>query len=154
MMKSEVPVQKSKSRPKKIIGATELVDFPELGWTRVHARIDTGATTSSIHCSNVELVTEGEQTVLRFSLDSKQGAPRQTFSVSDFKETLVKNSFGQIERRYVIKTRIVVLGKKVLTQFSLADRKEMRFPVLLGRKLLKGRFIVDVASPGRSSNNL
>lgn len=144
-MKEEVPLPKSKPRTKLTIGASELVDFPELGWGAVSARVDTGAATSSIHCSKVELIKKGDQTILQFSLDSGHGAPRRTFSVSDFKDTLVKNSFGQIEHRYVIKTPVVVSGKKIITQFSLADRKKMRFPVLLGRKLLKGRFLVDVA---------
>lgn len=153
-MKGEVPLQKTKPRSKKTIGATELVDFPELGWTAVSARVDTGAATSSIHCSDVALVNEGDQIILQFSLDSKHGAPRRTFSVVDFKDTLVKNSFGQIEHRYVIKTPVIVLGKKVMTQFSLADRKKMRFPVLLGRKLLKGRFVVDVANKSASPRDL
>lgn len=130
---------------KLVIGAAEQVDFPELEWNGVSARVDTGAATSSIHCSKVRLSKNGEKQVLQFFLDAHRGAPARSFSVTSFKETLIKNSFGQIERRYVIKTQVVVQGKKIRAEFSLANRKEMRFPVLLGRKLLKGRFLVDVS---------
>lgn len=130
---------------KKIIGATETVSFPDLGWNEVPARVDTGAATSSIHCSRVKVIEKDGQPQLSFYLDVKKGAPRQAFSVTTFEERTIKNSFGQTEKRYVIKTTIEIAGRKVRTKFSLADRRQMSYPVLLGRKLLKGRFIVDVA---------
>ena len=141
MSKKKVP-----QKEKAVIGATELVDFPELGWQQVPARVDTGAATSSIHCSRVRLVEKaGEPRRLSFYLDVQKGAPRQPFSVTDFKETTIKNSFGHEERRYVIKTQIVLGKRRIRTEFSLADRRKMSYPVLLGRKLLKGRFLVDVS---------
>ncbi len=140
-MKNLVPV----STEKKIIGATELVHFPELGWHDVPARVDTGAATSSIHCSRVKVIGKEGKRKLSFYLDVKNGAPKQVFSATDFKERTVRNSFGHTEKRYVIKTTIVVAGRKIRTEFSLADRQTMSFPVLLGRRLLKGRFIVDVS---------
>lgn len=133
------------SAEKKIIGATELVHFPDLGWHEVAARVDTGAATSSIHCSKVKVVQKDGKAKLSFYLDVKNGAPKQVFSVTDFKERTVRNSFGHTEKRYVIKTAIVIAGRKIRTEFSLADRRSMSFPVLLGRRLLKGRFIVDVS---------
>ncbi len=133
------------STEKKIIGATELVHFPELGWKNVVARVDTGAATSAIHCSRVRVIEKDGETRLSFLLDTQKGAPKEAFSVTDFKEKVVKNSFGHTEKRYVIKTVIVIAGRKIRTQFSLADRQKMSFPVLLGRRLLKGRFLVDVS---------
>jgi hypothetical protein len=128
-----------------IIGAIEEVSFPELGWHQVHARIDTGAATSAIHCSRVRLVKQAGQTRLSFYLDVRKGAPKQRFSVTDFKERIIRNSFGQEESRYIIKTYITLFGRRIRTEFSLADRCSMTYPVLLGRKLLKGRFLVDVS---------
>ncbi|GAB3167097.1 ATP-dependent zinc protease family protein [Telluribacter humicola] len=145
------PKKSSKKQSKDVIGATEIVDFPELGWHDVQARVDTGAATSAIHCSRVRLVRQGEQTRLSFYLDVQKGAPRQRFSVSDFKERTIKNSFGQEERRYIIKTQITLFGRKIRTEFSLADRQKMTYPVLIGRKLLNGRFIVDVSQKNLSS---
>lgn len=134
-----------------IIGATDIVDLPDLGWFNVPVRIDSGATTSSIHCSRVRLITNGEQPQLCFYLDAKKGAPEQSFTVTDFKETIVRNSSGKEEKRYVIKTKITIFGKKIRTEFSLANRRKMRYPILLGRKLLKKRFLVDVSQKDLSA---
>lgn len=140
--------------PVQIIGATDVVDLPDLGWYNVPVRVDSGATTSSIHCSYIRLIKDGEKQLLRFYLDTKKGAPKQSFLVTDFKERIVRNSSGKEELRYVIKTRITIFGKSIRTEFSLANRRKMRYPILLGRKLLKGRFIVDVAQKDLSASHL
>ncbi len=139
-------------KPIQIIGATDVLDLPELGWYKVPARIDSGATTSSIHCARVLLEHKDGTPMLRFYLDTKKGAPQQSFAVKDFKETIVRNSSGKEEKRYVIKTRITIFGRKIRTEFSLANRRKMRYPILLGRKLLKGRFIIDVSQKDLSAS--
>ncbi|CAG5073337.1 hypothetical protein DYBT9623_04788 [Dyadobacter sp. CECT 9623] len=138
----------------QIIGATDIVDLPELGWFNVPVRIDSGATTSSIHCSRVKLIKEGEQIQLQFYLDKKKGAPQESFIVDEFKETFVRNSSGKEEKRYVIKTKIKIFGKKIRTEFSLANRRKMQYPILLGRKLLKNRFLIDVSQKNLSASKL
>jgi hypothetical protein len=134
------------------IGATDIVDLPELKWYHVPVRVDSGAATSSIHCSKVRLVRNGEHATLHFYLDTKKGAPQQSFSVDEFKETVIRNSSGKEEKRYVIKTQIKLFGKKIRTEFSLANRRKMSFPILLGRKLLKNRFVIDVSQKDLSAN--
>jgi hypothetical protein len=57
----------------------------------------------------------------------------------------VRTSSGKEEKRYVIKTLIKLFGRNIRTEFTLANRRKMSYPILLGRKLLKGRFIIDVA---------
>lgn len=126
-----------------IIGRVEEVDFPELGLMGIAAKIDTGAYTSSLHCYDIREI----KGVLYFKL---LGSPQNEFNVRDqkfssFSQKNIKNSFGEIEKRYVIKTKVVVGGKKVLTDVSLTNRGTMRYPVLIGRKLLTNRFIVDVS---------
>lgn len=135
----------------ELIGATDIVDLPELGWYKVPVRVDSGATTSSIHCARVKLIKHGDDTKLCFYLDVKRGAPEQSFTVSDFKETIVRNSSGKEEKRYVIKTQITIFGRKIRTEFSLANRRKMSYPILLGRKLLKGRFLIDVSQKDLSA---
>ncbi|GLU54252.1 ATP-dependent zinc protease family protein [Dyadobacter frigoris] len=135
----------------ELIGATDIVDLPELGWYHVPVRVDSGATTSAIHCARVKLIKEGEHERLCFYLDVKKGAPEQSYTVSDFKETVVRNSSGKEEKRYVIKTQITIFGRKIRTEFSLANRKKMSYPILLGRKLLKGRFLIDVSKKDLSA---
>ncbi|AEI49984.1 ATP-dependent zinc protease family protein [Runella slithyformis] len=137
-MKSEKSAQKAE---KRIIGRTDIGDFPDLGLTDVRVKVDTGAYTSAIHCYNVKLIDEQ----LVFDLPAHKGKKRKRFVAKTFELKSIKNSFGKTEMRYVIRTRIVLFGQVFQTEFSLADREQMRYPVLLGRKLLRNRFLVDVS---------
>ncbi|MFN8347680.1 MAG: RimK/LysX family protein [Spirosomataceae bacterium] len=126
---------------KRVIGRTDIIDFPELALTNVRAKVDTGAYTSAIHCYKIRAV-KGKIT---FYLPAHRSEKHQKFTTEKFELKAIKNSFGQTEMRYVIKTKVVLFGKTYKTEFSLADREQMRYPVLLGRKLLRNRFLVDVS---------
>lgn len=132
-------------KPKQLIGMTDIVDFPDLGLFDVRAKVDTGAFTSALHCKQVRLVRVGLRTKLSFWLIDKTGEPARKFYSDDFSQRMIRNSFGVSEKRYVIKTRIMLFGSTIKTEFTLADRERLRNPVLLGRKLLRNRFIVDVS---------
>lgn len=137
-------MKKSKNRI-RLIGRREFVDFPELKLFSVEAKIDTGAYTSSVHCSDIEIRTVEGKPVLCFKLldTSHPEFSKHICQFSDFFKKKIKNSFGEMEERYIIKT-IIKLGKKnIRTTLSLSDRENMRYPVLIGRRLLKGKFIVD-----------
>ena len=123
------------SKQKTIIGSEEFVSFPELNVNMIHARVDTGAATSSL---GVKWVKEEEGVISCLLLN------KQVVTFDSFKKKIIKSSFGHTEERYVVKILINVLGRKVRTNFTLADRSKMKFPILLGRKLLKGKFMVDV----------
>ncbi|WP_245826320.1 ATP-dependent zinc protease family protein [Spirosoma rigui] len=137
-------------KSKQIIGMTDLVDFPDLGLFDVQAKVDTGAFTSALHCKQVKLVRVGPRTKLSFWLIDKTGEPARQFYSDDFSQRMIRNSFGVSEKRYVIKTRIVLFGRTIKTEFTLADRERLKNPVLLGRKLLRNRFIVDVSETNLS----
>ena len=140
----------SSPKPKQIIGMTDVVDFPDLELFDVKAKIDTGAYTSALHCKDVRLVKSGLRTKLSFSLVGQTGGVTKKYYSADYKQRLIKNSFGIAEKRYVIKTRIKLFGRIIKTEFTLADRERMKNPVLLGRKLLRNRFIVDVSQQNLS----
>lgn len=126
----------------KILGRSDRVDLPELGLTNIHAKIDTGAYTCSLHCSRAELVDGNLEFIL---LDEEH--PEFTgmkFSFKKFTKREVKNSFGEAEQRFVIKTTVKIHNRVIRAEFSLSDREKLRFPVLLGRKILRGRFLIDV----------
>lgn len=138
-------------RPLEIIGETDIADLPELGWHNVPVRVDSGAATSAIHCSRVKVVDAEGAKELHVYLDANKGAPKHFFIVTDFKQTVIRNSFGKEEKRFVIKTPIRLFGRKIRTEFTLANRQKMSFPILLGRKLLKNRFIIDVSKKNLSA---
>ena len=123
----------------KIIGRSDRVDLPELGVEDIPAKIDTGAYRSSLHCEKIGL--EGDQ--LCFTLRTAQGD--QQYRTEEWEEKVVKSSNGKAQKRFVIKTPIRLFGKNYKTTISLTDRSKMRNPLLIGRKMLKGRFMVDVS---------
>jgi hypothetical protein len=137
-------------KPKQIIGMTDLVDFPDLGLFDIQAKIDTGAFTSALHCKDVRLVKSGLKRKLSFWLIDKTGLPARKFRSDQFSQRMIRNSFGVAERRYVITTRIVLFGRTIRAEFTLADRDQLKNPVLLGRKLLRNRFLVDVSQKNLS----
>lgn len=132
---------KPKLPEKCVIGRVDVIDFPDLGLINVRAKIDTGAYTSAIHCYNISVIKGN----LTFYLPAHRSEKHQKFTTNQFELKAIKNSFGYTEMRYVIKTRVVLFGRTFKTEFSLADREQMRYPVLLGRKLLRNRFLVDVS---------
>lgn len=123
----------------KLIGRREFVNFPLLDINKIEAKIDTGAYTCSIHCNNLILKTEEGKQILTFQL-----LDDRIYRFEEFTRKKIKNSFGEMEERYIIKTLIHIGRKKINTTISLSDRENMRYPVLIGRRLLKGKFIVDV----------
>ncbi len=125
----------------KLIGRREYVDFPELGIAGIEAKIDTGAYTSSIHCENITINYENSKPILYFTIEQEKVV---TFRFEEFTQKKIKNSFGEMEERYVIKTLIHIGRKKIHSTISLSNRDNMRYPVLIGRRLLKRKFLIDV----------
>lgn len=141
---------------KKLIGRIDKLDLPQLGLEKVQAKIDTGAYTSAIHCSKIHIEKDQDGSkLLVYTISGKrlgQGMKAKKFKTSEFKLKRIKSSNGQVQERYVIKTKIKIFNKIYNTEFSLSDRSHMKNPILLGRKLLSGRFVVDVAEENLSFN--
>jgi hypothetical protein len=125
----------------RVIGRREFVDIPSLGVSGIEAKIDTGAYTSAIHCENLTLTYEDTRPVLYFSVEP--GADK-TLRFDDFAQKTIKNSFGEMEERFVIRVVVMIGGKKIRSTISLSNRDNMRYPMLVGRRLLKGKFLIDV----------
>lgn len=130
----------------------EIVDFPELGILGIEAKIDTGAYTSSIHCRDVShFEREGKEFVSFLLLDPSHPQYESNHIIWPLlSRNQVKNSFGQSEERYVIYTRMVMFGESHDVELSLADRSQMEYPVLLGRKAIRKKFLVDVSKTNLS----
>jgi len=133
----------------KVIGRIDVIDLPELGLENIEAKIDTGANRSSIHCSKIEHVVRDGEDCIAFNIPLVSEGSGVFYS-NDFFKKKIKSSSGHVEDRYVIKTTLILFGKRIHTTFSLTDRAEMKYPILLGRKLLKSRFVVDVAQENLS----
>lgn len=128
----------------KTIGRTEKVDFPKLGLFQVPAKTDTGADVSSIWASLAE-ENDGHLKVVLFGKDSPFFSGEVlVFLPDEYTIAIVANSFGEKEIRYRVKLSVRVQGVLIKGSFTLADRSMKSYPILLGRKLLQNKFIVDV----------
>ena len=136
---------------KKIVGRVDKIDFPELNLFDVAVKIDTGAYTSAIHCS--EIIEENN--TLRCTFKSK-GHPNfnsEDIVFKNYTYTDVKSSNGFKENRFKIKSEVVFFGKKYKINLTLSTRDDMKFPVLIGRQFLSKKFLVDVDLENQSFNN-
>ena len=127
---------------KTIIGRKEKIDLPEWNIIAINAKIDTGAYNCSIHATSVKENRKELEVILLDPEDERYTG--KTININNYKIKKVKNSFGQIEKRFLIKTMMTLGGQQFKAGFTLSDRGKMKNNVLLGRKILAGRFLVDV----------
>ncbi|MFT5880793.1 MAG: hypothetical protein ACI86X_001931 [Moritella sp.] len=130
---------------KIVIGSEEYVWLEDLQ-TYFKARIDTGATTSSLNATDIiEFERDGKKWV-KFNLSNINAEQPQAIEAKIVRTILIRQSNTTETIRRPIIELPVTLGKiKMLTEFTLADRSHMTFPVLLGRTFLKDMVVVDVA---------
>lgn len=130
---------------KTIIGRAETIDFivGESEYVKIPAKIDSGAFSSSVWASNIH--EEGNELVFTLLGRGHEQYTGNEIRTKKYQVVTIENSFGKSEKRYGIMLRVRFCGKKVTTFFTLADRSKKIYPVLIGRKLLKGRYIVDVS---------
>jgi len=144
----------AKKLSKMIIGTTDVIHIPEADLRSIPCKIDTGADTSTIHCSRIRLrVIDGQDVLCFWLLDKKHKLYNgKELRTAEFVEKKIRSSFGDYEYRYQVKLSIEVLGRRFKTAFTLSNREHMRYPILLGKRFLKNRFIVDVSLKDLSIN--
>ncbi len=133
------------SSGKVILGQEEWVWFDELQ-TNFKSRVDTGATTSSLNATGIVKFERDGQDWVKFNLshkDDKTELPMEAPVVRTIK--IRQTNTVEALRRYVVSLPVELGDIKTETEFTLADRSRMIFPVLLGRTFLKDIAIVDVA---------
>lgn len=132
-----------RSSSKPVIGITEFVSIGKRA-VDVPAKIDTGADGSAIWASNIRVGKDG---VLRFSLFG-EGSPYYTsklFKRTDFEAVSVKSSNGVSEVRYRTRFVVTIGGKKIRAMFNLSDRSSNNYAILIGRRTIRNKFLVDVS---------
>lgn len=135
-----------------ILGRTEEVLLSELDVRPTYARVDTGAKTSAIWVSQTELTDDGLKVVF-YGPES----PLYTGSFITFKEfsrTVVASSNGHAQKRFKVRLLITVRKRKIRAWFTLADRSTQVYPLLIGRNILRNKFIVDVTKFAPALQNM
>lgn len=145
-------VSRMKKTPRITIGRVDKADFPELHLEDLDVKVDTGAYTSSIHCYKIEEFEKDGQKCIRFELldPDHPNYNHKKFVFTDYEERVIKSSFGTQEERFAIKTTIELFGKSFPILLTLSERSDMKYPILLGRKFLTKRFVVDTAKKNLS----
>jgi len=136
-----------KQKQLPVLGWREWVALPDLGVNKIRCKVDTGARTSALHAFYLEEFTENGDLMLRFGLHPKQGNTTKELhcEAKVLEQREVTDSGGHTERRYVIRTN-VVLGKSIWPiEMTLTNRDTMRFRMLLGRTAIADYFLVDSA---------
>jgi hypothetical protein len=135
---------KATSRKLTTIGRHVRVSFPDLGFSHVDAKVDTGAFRTVLHCERCEEIetANGKMLEADFKLE---GSEVKRFYFSNYFSREFKSSFGEKEKRFCVQTTIKIGKKKINSSVSLTDRSDMKFQVLIGRKTLLKRFLVDVS---------
>ena len=131
------------SEHKAVIGRNAYVTIEGIS-SPVAAKIDTGADGTSLWVSGVRIDAENNLYFTYFSpisplYDGKEHV-RKIFRV-----VKVTSSMGHNEIRFKIKQKITLGGKTVTVWCTLTDRSTRLYPMLIGRRTLKNRFIVDVS---------
>lgn len=129
---------------KVVVGRSEVLSFVDFSDIAVPAKVDTGAYRSAVHARNIKQ----KDGVLSFELLGKHPvceAIHFKVETREFSKVMVANSFGHSEERYEVKLRVKIGPKVFPARFTLADRSKKVYPILIGRKVLNGRFLVDTS---------
>lgn len=138
--------QTKKNVMENIIGWREWVELPELGIDKIKAKIDTGARTSALHAFNIEeFKNHRGKKKLKFQIHPIQRNNNFVLNCEAdlLDQRYVKNSGGNIERRYIIKTILLMGGAHWPIELTLTNRDAMGFRLLLGRTGLHKNFLID-----------
>lgn len=130
------------------LGFVEWVVMNDTG-LRLKARLDTGAKTSSLHAVNVEEFQKDNERWVKFQLplgdhedQPSEGEVEHEDVILEFERpvhrtVLIKRKGADSQRRYVINMEFCIAGTVHETQFSLTDRGNFSYPVLLGRRFMR-----------------
>ncbi|MEN5388022.1 RimK/LysX family protein [Aliarcobacter skirrowii] len=128
----------------QIIGRVEPISILDLELFDLDAKIDTGAYSNSLHCDDIFV---DDSNFVHFRLLDKihHSYHNKRVKMPLFKIKSVKSSNGVVQTRASIKVKVEFAGKIYQTVVSLTSRADMKYPMLIGRKFLQNRFLVDVS---------
>ncbi|MCK9473023.1 RimK/LysX family protein [Sulfurimonas sp.] len=131
-------------KEKKIIGTKELISIPDLDLYNLDVKIDTGADSNALHCDDIFV---DEENIVHFTLLDEVHAAYNgiKMAVPLYAMKKVRSSNGKLQHRPSIRVKVEFFGKEYTTVISLTDRSDMKYPMLIGKKFLANKFLVDVS---------
>jgi hypothetical protein len=130
-----VPLGTSSAGEKITIGEVE--DVILMPWrVRLPARVDTGAATSSLDARELKV----KNNIAEFKLPKKYGDLLLRLPVMEWQKI---RSADFKEKRPVVEITFCMGPKSIHAQVTLNDRSTVRFPLIIGRNVLRDNFVVD-----------
>lgn len=127
----------------EVIGYIERVDLPGLELFDLDAKVDTGADSCSMHCDNIKVEGENVTFTLHDEVHTAYHGKRLTLSIAKIKR--VKSSNGKSEERVFVKSMLKLGCKTYEAEISLTNRENMKYPMLIGRRFLSHKYLIDVS---------
>jgi len=137
------------SHSNTLAGWREWVQLPDIGVPWIKAKLDTGARTSSIHAYKVKTFDKDGVEWVRFRVRPWQESTDDEVVVECpvHDRRLIRSSSGHVQKRYVVRMRLTLVGREVDAEVTLSNRDQMGFRMLVGREALRHGFAV---APARS----
>jgi hypothetical protein len=135
----------SSQNNKIVVGEVEWVFLHEIGQS-FKARVDSGANTSSISAKDIQPFEREGKNWVRFTVEHRDAKKTKTIEAPIVRSVSIKQaSVSNFQHRLVVSLEIS-LGEKLnkKAQFTLADRSQMVYPILLGREFLQDVTLIDV----------
>jgi len=127
----------------RVVGEVEPVTLVPFGVT-MPARIDTGATTSSIDATEIEPFERDGEKWVRFVVADRRSGENLSMQCRLLRRVNIISHAGESLRRPVVMLKTMMGGVAFEHEFSLTNRSDFSYQVLIGRNYLQGEFVVDV----------
>ena len=142
-------------KKKKELGWQELVDLPDLKIKKIKAKVDTGANLATLHARNLRVRKKEGVKFIYFDIPPLPGKKKNRIRKGKLLGyRRIKSSDGVIEKRPYIKTTMKLDGILKKIEITLTDRTTMDFHMLIGRKALGKRWLVDPSKSFKSTQKL
>ena len=128
----------------QILGCLETVSLPAYEIYEEMAKVDTGAYSGALHCTDIRVVRRGvfRKRYLKFV---PLGDPKLATETDTFLKTYVRSATGHRIKRFIVDTEIIIQGTVYPIRIGLSDRSDLKRPVLIGRRFLReNNLLVDV----------
>ncbi len=140
---------------KPVLGWREWLALPDLGIHAIRAKLDSGARSSALHVDSLETFHSGGREWVRFSVATGPSDGNLVLVESTvYDRRPVTDSGGHVSERIFVRTRLLLAGQEYPVEINLTSRRNMLFPMLLGRTALARHFLIDPARSFRAGRNL